>query len=77
MAASNIVLHPLEELLRNDSNQVSEQNHTDQATTSARIPERFESIIRNKTEIIAMARPSNQSTQVIKDRSVIVMDCGA
>ena len=75
MAASHIVPHPLEELPRNDSNQVSET--TDQEATAARIPERLASIIRDKTERAAMARLSKQSTQVIKDKSVIVMDCGA
>ena len=34
-------------------------------------------MIRDKTERAAMARPSKQSTQVIKDKSVIVMDYGA
>ncbi len=53
MAESNIVPHPLEELQRNDSNQVSET--TDQETTVARIPERFVSIIRDKTERTARA----------------------
>jgi hypothetical protein len=75
MTASNIVPHPLEEPPRNDSNNVSET--IVQETTAARIPERFASIIRDKTERAAMARPSKQYTQVIKDKSVIVLDCGA
>ena len=42
-----------------------------------RIPERFAFIIRNGTARAAMARPSIESTQVIKDKSALVMDCGA
>ncbi len=43
----------------------------------ARVHERFVFIIKNKTERAVMARLSKQSVQVIKDKSVIVMDCGA
>jgi hypothetical protein len=64
-----VLKQPLEELPRNDSNQVRET--TDQETTAARIPERFASVIRDKTERAAMARPSKQSAQVIKDKPVM------
>ena len=45
--------------------------------TVVRIPERIAYFIRNKTERAAVARPSDQPIQVIKDKTAIVMDCGA
>ncbi len=42
-----------------------------------KIPERYAYLFRLKTETAAMARPSDQSTKVIREKSVAVMDCGA
>jgi hypothetical protein len=41
------------------------------------VPECFAFIIRNEMARAAMARPSIESTQVIKDKSALVMDRGA
>ncbi len=42
-----------------------------------KIPERYAYLFRLKTEIAAMARPSDQSTKVLREKSVDVTDCGA
>ena len=42
-----------------------------------KIPEWYAYLFRLKTETAAMARPSDQSTKVIREKSVAVMDCGA
>ncbi len=39
--------------------------------------ERYEDLFRLKTKTAAIARPSDQSTKVMRGKSVAVMDCGA
>ena len=74
LTSLEIVPHPLDQELPRNNDSIQE---VDTQGPVVRIPERFAFIIRNGTARAAMARPSIESTQVIKDKSALVMDCGA
>jgi hypothetical protein len=76
MALSHIVPRQLdEEIPRDDS--IEEVEARDQGVPVVRIPELYAHLFRIRTEISAIARSSDQSIKVIKEKSVAVIDCGA
>ncbi len=77
MALSHIVPRQLDEEIPRDNYSIQQVEVRDQGVPVVRIPELYAYLFRIKTEIAAMARPSDQSIKVIKEKSVAVMDCGA
>ncbi len=77
MASSHIVSKQLDEEIPRDKSACQEFETQDQELPVVKIPEQNEYLFRLKTETAAMARPSDQSTKVIRKKSVAVMDCGA
>ena len=77
MASSHIVPKQLDEEIPRDNNYNQEFETQDQGFPVVKLPERLTYLFRHETEKAAMARPSEQSTKVIREKSVAVMDCGA
>jgi hypothetical protein len=79
MASSHIVPRQLDEEIPRDNDDCQEFETQDpsQEVPVVIIPESYAYLFRLKTEIAVMARPSDQSTKVIKEKSVAVRDCGA
>ena len=77
MASSHIVPKQLDEEIPRDNNDNQEFETQDQGFPVVKLPERLTYLFRHETEKVAMARPSEQSTKVIREKSVAVMDCGA
>jgi hypothetical protein len=77
MASSHIVPRQLDEEIPRDNAACQECETQDQEVPVVIIPSRYAYLFRLKTKKAAMARPSDQSTKVIREKSVSVMDCGA
>ena len=77
MASSHIVPKQLDEEIPRDNNYNQEFETQDQGFPVVKLPERLTYLFRHETEKAAMARQSEQSTKVIREKSVAVMDCGA
>ncbi len=67
MASSHIVSRQLDEEIPRGNDACQEVETQDQEVPVNRIPELYEYLFRIKTEIAAMARPSDQSIKIIKD----------
>jgi hypothetical protein len=75
MASLHIVPRQLGEEIQRDSDSNQEVKTRDQGVLVVGIPERYAQLFRTETEIASMA--SDQYIQVMKGKSVAVVDCGA